>query len=70
MGGDGPVDLAFRIQRELLGDLAPQTAKGRGGARADQAGELVGAEREAAVGIHLPHESQWILPRLRRLAGP
>ena len=39
---------AIGIEREGFGDLAPQPAEAGRGARADQAGELVGAEREAA----------------------
>ena len=51
-------DAALGIEPERLGDFAPRPAEAGRGARADQAGEFVGAEREAAVGIHLPHEAQ------------
>ena len=42
------------IEPEGLGDLAPRPAEAGRGARADQPGEFVGAEREAAFPIHLP----------------
>ena len=56
---------AVGIEPERLGDLAPQPAEAGGGARADQAGEFVGAEREAAFPIHLPHEAQRMPARMR-----
>ena len=37
----------------------------------DQAGEFVGADREAAFGVHQPHEAQGMLARIRRrFVGP
>ena len=68
-------DAAVGIEPEGLGDFAPQPAEAGGGARADQAGEFVGAEREAALGIHLPHEAQrmpaWrAAPARRTTAAP
>ncbi len=56
------------IESEGLGDLAPWPAESGRGARADQACEFVGAEREAAFAIHLPGEAQRQAARLR-LAG-
>src|SRR2546421_11735784 len=35
-GGDGAENTAIGIERERLGDFAPQSAEPRGGARADQ----------------------------------
>ena len=51
-------DVAFGIERERRGDLAPRLAERGGGARADQLDELVRRDGEAAVGIHLPDEAQ------------
>ena len=64
--------VAMRIEPVGFGDFAPQAAEAGHRARADQAGELVGAEREAAFMIHLPHEAQR-QPRVSavtRRAGP
>ena len=69
-GREGFGDAAFRIEAEHLGDLAPEPAQASGGARADQAGEFIGAEQEAAFGVHLPHEAQRMPPRVRRLVQP
>ena len=64
-------DAAVGIELERRGDLAPRPPEAGGGARADQAGEFIGAEREAAVGIHLPHEAQRMASRRsRRLVEP
>ena len=50
---------------KALRDVAPRPAEAGGGVRSDQLGEFVGAEREAAVGIGLPHEAQRMAPRIR-----
>ena len=57
-GGDRRGDAAVGIELERRGDLAPRPPEPGGGARADQAGEFIAAEREAAVGIHVPQEAQ------------
>ena len=57
-GGDGFRNAAFGIESEHLRDLAPQPAEAGRRAHADHAGEVVGAEREAAFCIHPPHEAQ------------
>ena len=54
------------IQSESLRDLVPRPAEARGGAGANQMRELVGAEREAAIGIHLPHEAHEVAARRGR----
>ena len=65
-GGDRLEDAAVGIEPERVGDFAPRPAEASGGARADQAGEFAGIEREAALGIHPPREAQRLLARIRR----
>src|SRR5205814_5540522 len=57
-GRDGAENTPIGIERERLGDFAPQSAEPSGGSRADQRREFVGNYREANFGIHLPHEAQ------------
>ena len=52
------------------GDFAPQPAERSRGARSDQLDEFVGADHEAAVGIHLPNEPQRIAALRREFAVP
>ena len=56
---------AFRIESEYVRDLAPQPAESRGCSHSDDAGKFVGSEREAAFGIHSPHEAQGMVAPLR-----
>src|SRR6202012_1927735 len=56
-GRDCARDLAVGVEFQLGGDLAPQSAEGRGGARTDELHELIGAEHKAALAIHLPDET-------------
>ena len=65
-GDDRLQDAAVGIEPERVGDFAPRPAEASGGARADQAGEFAGIEREAALGIHPPREAQRLLARIRR----
>src|SRR5277367_4351222 len=51
-------DLIFRIELQLGSDLAPQPSKCRRGARTHKLDELVRADHEAAIGIHLPDKAQ------------
>ncbi len=63
-GGDRLEDAAVGIEPERLADLAPRPAEAGGGARADQAGEFTGVEREASLCIHPPREAQRLLARI------
>src|SRR5579863_309815 len=65
-GRDRLDDLAVRIEAERLGEFAPWPAEASGGAHADQAAELVGAQRETAIGVHLPGKAERMSARLRR----
>src|SRR5205823_12443118 len=58
-----------RIEPESLRDLVPWPAEACGRAGADQPAKLVRAEREMAVGIHLPDEAQRMTLRCRRRAS-
>ncbi len=60
-------NIAFRIEIELRDDVAPCSAKSRSGVWPDQAGEFPGIQKKAAARIHLPHETQRMTPRRRRL---
>lgn len=53
-------DESFRIKPQLGGNLAPQPAARGGRPRSDQFDELIGADDEATVGIHLPDETQGV----------
>ena len=57
---------AVGIEPERLRRSRSTAGRSRPRARADQAGEFVGAEREAAFAIHLPHEAQRQPARIRR----
>ena len=61
-GGDGARDLTLGVEVELGGHLPPGPPDRGGGPRTDQSDEFVGAEREAAVFIHLPDEAQRMAP--------
>src|SRR5271156_1125319 len=56
--GDRARDLIFRIELQLGGDLAPQPSKCRGSARTHKLDELVRADREADIVVHLPDKAQ------------
>ena len=56
--GDGTRDLVLRIDFQRGRDLTPQSAERRHGSRSHEFDELVRADHEAAVGIHLPNETQ------------
>ena len=57
-GGGGGRNAILRIERKRRVDLRPWPAEGGRRPRADQAGELAGAQQERAVGIHLPGEAE------------
>src|SRR5262249_37740898 len=59
-------DAVFRIQIEGLGDFTPWAPETGGGVHANQVGELIAADGEAAIGIHLPHEAERKARRLCR----
>src|SRR5208282_4784275 len=59
--------LIFRIELQRGGNLAPQSAECRRGSRPDQLHELVGAENETTLGIHLPNEAERMAPFCRGL---
>ena len=54
--------LIFRIELQFGGNLAPQSAECPRGSRPDQFHELVGADNETALGIHLPNEAERMAP--------
>jgi len=56
-GRYGFCDEAVRIQIERLDNLMPWPTEFSGGMRTDQSHEIIGAEQEAAVGVHLPDET-------------
>ena len=60
---DGARDLAFGVETKRGGDFVPWPAQCRGGARPDRPAEFVRAEREAAIGVHLPEKAQRLLAR-------
>ncbi len=60
---DGLDDAAGRIEAERLGNLLPGPAKARGRLRANQPGELIRAEPEAAIRIHVPGEAKRMTAR-------
>ena len=62
-------DLIVGIEFQLGRDLAPGAAERRRGFRPDQRDEFIGADDEAAVGIHLPDEPQRVTPFDDRLGG-
>ena len=55
-------DLIVRIEFQIGGDIAPQSAERGCGAWSGQFGELVGADNKAAVGVHLPDKAQRVTP--------
>ncbi len=61
---DGAGDLVLGIERKLLADFGPRAPERGSRAGADQFDELIRADGETALRIHLPHEAQW-MPALR-----
>jgi len=60
--GDCACDLALGIEGELGCQVAPGTPELSRRAGADQRNEFVRAERDATLGIHLPHETERMAP--------
>ena len=70
-GGDRLGDAAVGIESERLGDVAPRRPKPAAVWAPIRRMNSSDAEREAAFGIHLPHEAQRVAARRRRgLVGP
>ena len=58
--GYGTRHLLFRIELQLIRDFAPQSAERGRGLRSREFDKLVRTDDEAAIGIHLPDEPQWM----------
>ena len=69
MRGDRARHLVVGIEVQFGGDLAPQPAERRRRARAHELDELVRADGEAAIRIHLPDEAQRMAALARRNVG-
>ena len=67
--GERGGDLALRVELERGGDLRPGPVEHGAGLGAEQAGEILGAEREARGCVHLPDEAQRAAGARRRLGG-
>src|SRR5208282_5246444 len=52
------LNLMFRSKLEVGRDLLPQPAERRHRSRSDELNEFIRSDNEAAIGIHLPYETQ------------